>query len=274
MTKKRVKNIIFNVIIRMRKPYYQGVAAELAFFFLMSMVPLTTILIELLGIFSISADIIDKLITLYVSGEVAESLRAYLIYKPSKTLSLVFIVFSLWAASKAQYSMIRIANYTYSGFNYGRGFIRERFRAIITVIITVLFLAFSLAILVYGEIFVSIINPFVYEIIGFPFRIIEPWYALRWPLGIGFYFLTISFIHYLLPSKKLPIKKLIPGSIFTSAGMLIASWIYSYYTSNFAAHNLLYGSLGTLVGLLIWFYILGLVMVLGIVLNAAWEETK
>jgi membrane protein len=83
MTKKRAKEILVTVIIRMRKPYYQGVAAELAFFFLLSMVPLFTILGEFMGVFSISMDLIDELITQYVSEEVADTLGEYLKYTPS-----------------------------------------------------------------------------------------------------------------------------------------------------------------------------------------------
>lgn len=274
MSKKRAYEILFNVIGRMRKPYYQGVAAELAFFFLLSMVPLLIIFGEFLGLFSISMNIIHELITQYVSVEVAESLQDYLDYTPSGTFSLIFIVFALWAASKAQYSMIRIANYTYTGLNTGRGFIRERIRSIITVIITILLLGFSLAILVYGEPLVGVFGLYVEEILEIPFNYNQFWYALRWPFAIAIYFFAISFINYTLPSKKLPYKKLLPGSILTSAGMLIASWIYSYYASHFSNYDLLYGSLGTVVGLLVWFYILGYVMVVGIVINAAWEETR
>lgn len=274
MTGKRVKDIIYTVIVRMQKPYYQGVAAELAFFFLMSMVPLFIILGEFLGLFSISIDIIEELIAQYVSFEVAATLDAFLEYTPSGTFSLIFIVFALWSASKAQYAMIRIANYTYTGLNAGGGFIRDRLRAIVTVIITMALVVFSLAILVYGEPLVRIAGLYVENVSGLPFTYDQFWYAFRWPMGIAVYFLAISYINYALPTKKLPLKKLLPGSILTSAGMLISSWFYSYYISHFANHDLLYGSLATVVGLLFWFYILGYVIVIGIVFNAAIEETK
>lgn len=274
MTADRAKKILFNVIERMKKPYYQGVAAELAFFFLMSMVPLFIIIGEFLGIFSISLHVIEELLAQYVSMEAAESLRGYLNYTPSGTFSVFFIGFALWAASKAQFSMIRIANYTYTGLNGGRGFFRERFRSILTVLVTISLLVFSLAILVYGEPIVNLIGLYVEKFLGLPFGFDQLWIALRWPLGIAVYFLAVSFINYILPSERPPFKKIIPGSLLTSAGMLIASWIYSFYTSNFSSYDFLYGSLGSVVGLLFWFYILGYVMVVGIVFNAAYEETK
>ncbi len=275
MNRKRAKKIVLGVINRMKKPYYEGAAAELAFFYLLSMVPLFTIFGELLGFFSISLHLINDILADYVSDRLADSLAAYLQYTPSGTISVLFVVFALWAASKAQFSMIRIANYTYFGENSsGKGFFKERTRSIFTMLVTILLVVFSLAILVYGESIMRIATLYIEEILGLPFGLDHFWYALRWPIGIAVYFLAISFINYSLPTARMPFKKIIPGSVFASAGMLITSWAYSYYASTFANQNLLYGSLGSVVGLLIWFYFLGNVLVIGIILNAVWEETK
>lgn len=274
MSKKRVKDILSNVIVRMQKPYYQGVAAELAFFFLMSMVPLFTILGEFLGAFSISMDIISDLIGQYVSEDVVINIKDYLEHTPSGTINIIFIVFALWSASKAQFSMIRIANFTYTGLNVGMGFIKERLRAMVSVVMTIMLIVFSLAILVYGEPLIKIMDLYAENVLDIPFSFNQIWYVLRWPLGIAIYFFTISFIYYFLPTKRIAYKKLLPGSIITSAGMLISTWVYSYYTTRFSNYDVLYGSLATVVGLLFWFYILGYVIVIGIVFNAALEETK
>jgi membrane protein len=274
MNKKRVKEVLINVFVRMQKPYYQGVAAELAFFFLMSMVPLFIITGELLGIFSLSVDVIERLLGEYVSAEVAASLTEYISYTPSGTISALFLLFALWSASKAQFSMIQIANYTYTGLNAGKGFFRERLRAMITVMATIFLLAFSLAILVYGKPIVNVVSLYVEKILYIPFRFNELWYILRWPVGIALYFFGITFINYILPSERMALKKIIPGSALASAGMLVSTWAYSYYMSKFSNYDMFYGGLASVIGLLFWFYILGYIIVIGIVFNAALEETR
>lgn len=274
MNKRRIKEVLINVFVRMRKPYYQGVAAELAFFFLMSMVPLIIITGEFLGVFSLSVDVIGGLLEEYVSSEVAESLTEYIHYTPSGTISALFLLFALWSASKAQYSMIQIANYTYTGLNAGRGFFRERLRAMITVVATIILLVFGLAILVYRKPIVNVVSLYVEEILHIPFRFNELWYILRWPLGIALYFFGITFINYILPSQRMALKKIIPGSALASAGMLVATWAYSYYMSRFSNYDMFYGGLASVIGLLFWFYILGYIIVIGIVFNAALEETR
>lgn len=263
------------IIKRMTDPYFQGVAAELAFFFLLSMVPIAIILGELMGVFSISMGVIRNLLSQYVSPEIYSNLASYLTYTPSGAISIAFILFALWAASKAQYSMMRISNYSFTGHpSGGRSFFRERIRAVKTILITLFTLAFSLLILVYGEIIINLITAYVNKFLNLNFTFDGIWFVLRWPIAMALYFLMISYNYYVLPSERIRFRKILPGSILASAGMLLATWIYSYYATVFANYDLLYGSLAAIVALLFWFYILGYILVIGIQVNVVWEQTK
>ena len=273
MGKRNYLHMAILVFKRMSEPYYQGVAAELAFFFLMSLVPTAIILGELLGIFSLSMELLQDILKSYVSAEISESISTFLQYTPSGAISAAFIVFALWSASKAQFSMMKITNYSFTGKSSGRGFIRERLRAIKTVLITLFTLVFGLIILVYGEIIIKIIGAYVTDILNLPFAFDSAWFILRWPIAMALYFLMISYNYYVLPSEKVRFKAILPGSILASAGMLLATWIYSYYISIFANYDLLYGSLAAIVALLFWFYILGFILVIGIQVNVVWAQT-
>jgi len=275
MKNRRFLNMTLMIIKRMSDPYYQGVAAELAFFFLLSMVPIAIILGELLGVFSISMGVLRNLISNYVTPEIYAQISPYINYTPSGAISIAFIVFALWAASKAQYSMMRISNYSFTGHpSGGRSYFRERFRAIKTILITLFTLVFSLLIVVYGEVIISVFTAYVNKFLHASFTFDGIWFLLRWPVALAMYFLMISYNYYVLPSERIPFRKILPGSILASAGMLIATWIYSYYATVFANYDLLYGSLASIVALLFWFYILGYILVIGIQVNVVWEQTK
>ncbi|QOX64028.1 YihY/virulence factor BrkB family protein [Anoxybacterium hadale] len=275
MSGRRLLNMTLMIIKRITDPYYQGVAAELAFFFLLSLVPAAIILGEMLGVFSISMNAIKDLLAQYVSPEISASLSDYLTYNPSGAISAAFIVFALWAASKASYSLMRISNYSFTGHpSGGRGFIRERLRAVKTILITIFTLAFGLLILVYGEIIIHVFTAYVNQFLHLQFVFDNIWFVLRWPVALALYFLMISYNYYVLPSERIKFRKILPGSIVASSGMLLASWIYSYYASVFANYDLLYGSLAAIVALLFWFYILGYILVIGILVNAVWDQTK
>jgi len=275
MNNRRFLNMTLMIIKRMSDPYYQGVAAELAFFFLLSMVPIAIILGELMGVFSISMGVIRDLLSQYVTADIYENLSTYLTYTPSGAISAVFILFALWAASKAQYSMMRISNYSFTGHTSGgRSWFRERIRAIKTIVITLFTLVFSLLILVYGEILISIFTAYVNKFLNLNFTFDSIWFVLRWPVAMALFFLMISYNYYVLPSERIRFRKILPGSILATVGMLMATWVYSYYASVFADYDLLYGSLAAIVALLFWFYIMGYILVIGIQVNVVWEETK
>jgi len=100
-------------------------------------------------------------------------------------------------------------------------------------------------------------------------------FALRLPLiNMLVYPAGILLLYYILPSRKLPWRSILPGSLLTGAGGILVTVGYSFYLNHFADYSMLYGSLAGLVGLLLWLYLMGFVMVLGIVFNAALLEEK
>jgi membrane protein len=267
-------NIIYFIMRKMRDPYYAGAPAELAFFFLLSMVPLTIVLGELLGLFSISINWIFAIVEKYASFEVAEALTPYLNYQPSGTVNFAFLALALWASSRGQYSLIRISNYAYEHGGISFSYIHERFRAIKTVVLTLFLIAFSLVILIYGESILKVIAIYFNQTFDLEFTVRKIWLVARWPIAIAVYFLTISYTYAILPAEKLKIKAVIPGALFSSAFILISSLIYSKYLAGFTGKYVLYGSLATIVVLLFWFYMVGFILVIGIQLNIAWRDVK
>ncbi|HKM28801.1 MAG TPA: YihY/virulence factor BrkB family protein [Anaerovoracaceae bacterium] len=269
--KKRVPRMILLAIKQFQDPYYQGFAAQIAFYFLLSLVPIIIVLSQLVGIFEVSLDFLEDMIDNYVSSDVTSILKDLLNYKPVGATNVFFIILALWAASRAQFSMARITNYTISdGKTTGKGYFKERIRAVGTIIITLFTIAFSLIILVYGETIVDIVFGKIVE----GSVVDKLWQFLRWPIAMLLYFLMISYNYYVLPSERVPFKRILPGSTFASVGMLLVTMLYSNYTSYIANYDLIYGSLATIVALLFWFYFLAWVWCLGVVFNKVWSETK
>lgn len=272
----RLARVTRSVIKRMLDPYFQGAAAELGFYFLFSMLPISILLGQLMGVFSISRNLVNELVRQYVVPEFAAKLEPYLYYTPSGTLSAVFIVFALWAASKAQFSLIRISNYSYEhelkGFR--KAYIQERIRAVGTMLLMLFLIVFSLIILVYGEILLNLVSLYLYNFLSITLQIDAIWYLIRWPVGVAVIFLIICYNYHAFPYEKLPYHKVIPGSLFASAGILFTTWVYSIYVVKFSSYDLLYGSMATIMALLFWFYLLGTILVIGIQVNIAWEQER
>lgn len=270
------RKLIRMVTLGIRKfsdPYYQGFAAQLSFYFMLSLVPvlllvsqvLTTVfkknlqqavgwLVDYMGESPVTAQI-DKLMTASGGG----------------AMSIVFVLVAIWAASRAQFSLMRIANFTFSGGrSTGRGFFRDRLRAMKTMALIILTVIFAIVVLMYGDVILSL----TLKIIGREDSAAALWLWLRWPIAIVLYFFMISYIYYVLPSNKVKYREVIPGSVFASVGLLVVTVLYSRYVAEVADYNLLYGSLATIVALMFWFYFLAWVLFLGILVNSVWYETR
>lgn len=250
-------------------PYYQGFAAQMSFYIMLSLVPTIIVLSQLLGILDISLDFLNEWIGKYVAPGMGETLKNLLSYRPATTSNIVLIVMALWAASRAQFSMMRIANYTYTSGRTTGNFWKERFRSLKTMSLTVFTLAFVAVILVYGKLILQLILGQIID--GTMIDMLWTW--LRWPLAGMLYFLMVSYNYYVLPNEKLPFREIVPGSIFGSVGMLVVTIVYSYYANYAVNYDIIYGSLASMVALLFWFYFLSWALCLGILFNKVWKDT-
>lgn len=269
MNSRLVKMILLG-IKQFRDPYYQGFAAQMSFFFMLSLVPAVIVLSQLLGIMDISLDFLEGWIDAYVAPSMSGVLKQLLSYRPATTSNIIMIAMALWAASRAQFSMMRIANYTYSSGKTTGSFWRERIRSLKTMSLTLFTLAFVAIILVYGKMILLIIFGQIIE--G---SVIESlWTFLRWPLAGVLYFLMVSYNYYVLPNEKMAFREILPGSLFGAVGMLVVTIFYSFYANYTVNYDIIYGSLASIVALLFWFYFLSWALCLGILFNKVWKDTK
>ena len=130
----------------------------------------------------------------------------------------------------------------------------------------------SLLVLVYGNSILSLLSSALDRYFGIEFHVEDIYMILRWPIIFLIYFFFIAVNYSLLPNKKVPLRRTLPGSLFASVGIIIASLAYQIYFSYFSNLNLIYGSLAAIIALLLWFYWLGYILLVGLILNAVWYE--
>jgi len=91
----------------------------------------------------------------------------------------------------------------------------------------------------------------------------------KWILIVAMLFLAISALYYLVPAKKKEFRFISPGSILATALFIITSLGFSAYANNFGQWNKLYGSIGTLIVVMIWLYLNSLALLVGFELNVS-----
>ena len=91
--------------------------------------------------------------------------------------------------------------------------------------------------------------------------------TLKWIVIILLMLLAISFLYWLAPAKKSEFRFISPGSILATALFILTSLGFSAYVNNFGQYNKLYGSIGTLIVILVWLYLNSIALLIGFELN-------
>jgi membrane protein len=91
----------------------------------------------------------------------------------------------------------------------------------------------------------------------------------RYSLLILQIFIGIVLLYNYGPSGKRAWRFISPGAILATVLILVSSWAFSFYVANFNQYNKLYGSIGTLMVILLWIYLNALVLIIGFELNAS-----
>lgn len=250
---------------QLNDPYYQGMAAQIAFYFMLSLVPMVLLISQIMGaVLGTTLDDAIGWILDNAEGTLGKTLKGLLTYKSGGLSNIIYVLIALWAASRAQFSMMRINNYINTeGWSTGTGYFHERIRAVLNIFLTMIAIIAALVFMSYGD-----------KVIKLVLNDADLWLYLRWPIALVLFFMVISVYYYTMPEKKVKIREIVPGSIFASAGLLLVTFIYSRYTSSVADYDIIYGAMATIVALMFWFFFLAWVFCLGMIFNKVWKDTK
>ena len=138
---------------------------------------------------------------------------------------------------------------------------------------TALKLTFMIAILLLGSLILIIAEKSVFEwIYGF-FDIRSEWIKwffdlLRYIIILALFFFTISSIYFYGPAVKERFRFISAGSTFATLLFIITSLLFSYFVNNFGTYNKVYGSIGSIIVIMLWMYFNCMVLILGYEINA------
>jgi membrane protein len=251
---------------RVREDNATDLAAQLAFYFLLSLFPFLVFTITLLGYTHITAEDVLELIQQFAPGETLDPIRKNLqeVFEQRKGGLLSFsILGTIWAASAALNATIGALNRAY-GVSESRPFLKARAVAILLTFMMILVILISLVLPVFGEMILRLVSLFL-EI---PPIFSMIWTLMRWVVSFCILVGAFVIIYYLAPNKKLRIRGVIIGALFAAIGWQVTSLAFSFYLDNFANYPATYGGLGTIIALMIWFYLTALIIILGGELNA------
>jgi membrane protein len=258
--------------------FYQGVskgsltarASSIAFSFFLALFPMIIVFFTLIPFIPIQnfQELVINFINNIVPDQAEPLIRSTvvdIIQRPrGKLLSLTFVLATVFATNGID-SVIEAFNNTYHTIET-RSWIKQKLISTLLFFIISFILIISIVLLTTSSIFLDFLveNKILTSIITVYLLIIGKWIIL-----IGMFFFTMSFIYYLGPAKSSKFRFISPGSTLATFLTLIATLGFNFYVSNFSSYNALYGSIGTLLIVLIWIYFNAIILLIGFELNAS-----
>ncbi|MEW6444019.1 MAG: YihY/virulence factor BrkB family protein [bacterium] len=245
-----------------------GLAAELGFWYFYSIFPFLIFFIALTSFLPV-ADDPEKVLGLMqdalppsVYQVVGPTLHDTLI-RPKSWLAVGTLILALWAASTAVSSLVSTLNRVYRVPETRPYWKRKGVALLLTgsliigCLVAFLFLVLAPVLTRYlaGRAHLEVdLHPFL--------QVLRP--------GVGVLVLVVSFaiIYRYAPDTRLTWRSVLPGSIVAMIGSFGVSRAFAYYLQNFAYYNRLYGTLGAVIAMMTWFYLVGLMVLLGGLVNS------
>lgn len=263
--KKRISTFIHELLKNIKKPEMKILPGQLAFYFVLTLIPLVAIVGSIINIMDIPTEILSSRLSIELPSAVKALILQISTEKQLSAHLIVFMITSLVLASNGTHSMIVTSNHIYKIKD--KSYLNRRIKALFMLVNLILLLVFIVIFLVFGDKIISYIwslgdNSRLHNIVYTLYRV------LKYPLSLLFIYVSIKILYTMAPDKTLKSRHVTYGAVFTSITWIIATKIFSLYVDKFAVYDSFYGSISSLIVLLLWIYILAYVFVLGMVLNA------
>ncbi|UXH46662.1 YihY/virulence factor BrkB family protein [Rossellomorea vietnamensis] len=243
-----------------------GLAAQIAYYFLLSLFPLLIFVVTLLPYLPVNQGDILGLVRDFAPGEtmsmIEETLQDVMSNRNSGLLS-VSIIATIWSASNGMNAIVKSLNRAYD-VEETRSFIATRLMSILLTFAMILVFVIALLLPVFGK----QIGLFLFSQFGFSDQFLTIWNGIRWAITPIILFIIFVGLYYFAPSKRIKCLSAFPGAIFATLGWVLASLAFSYYVGSYGNYSATYGSIGGIIVLMIWFYLTGIIIMIGGEINA------
>ena len=248
---------------QMTKKNISTFAASTAFFLFLSMIPLLMALCAVLPYTTLTEDNLISAITQFTPDAMDAMVVRIVsdVYARSAGTITVFALVAIWSAAKAMLALIYGLNEV-NDFEEKRNYFVLRTIACFYTVIILVAIVIALLVMVFGNVIVDILLadiPPLHIVVRFimHFRFLVSWVILTF---------IFAMIYTFVPSMKLKFKSQLPGAAFAAVLWSAASFAFAVYVDHFNGFGT-YGSLTTVVILMLWFYMLMYILMIGAHIN-------
>ncbi len=239
-------------------------AAQAAYFFMLCMIPIILLLLTLVQYTPVTkADVMTAVIQVFPSS--VDSMMTSIVnqvYNQSTGIIPITVLVALWSAGKGVLAINTGLNCVYK-CNETRNYVLLRIRSTAYTVMFILVIILLLVLSVFGNSLNIFIEEHVPFLKGAADWLIEARVFITPSVLVVFSLLTYKF----LPNRKDKYIRQLPGAVFAAIGWMVVSWVFSVYVDIFEGFSSMYGSLTTIVLIMLWLYFCMYSILLGAELN-------
>lgn len=247
----------------MSKKNISAFAASTAFFLFLSLIPMLMLLCALIpytplteaNLMSVARDIAPSAMAPLLVNMIAE------VYDKSIGIISITAVVTIWTAGKGMLALMRGLN-AINDVEENRNYFLLRTVASLYTVLTLIVTVFSLLIMVFGNTLVGIIekqiprSAYIFDLL-LHFRIFLVWAVIT---------LIITFMYTYVPGSRMGFRMQLPGAVVAAVSWSFITWGFSVYVDKFNGFGA-YGSLTTIIILMLWLYACMYIVMAGAFLN-------
>ena len=263
-----VVKYIESIINKMIKADFAGMAAEMAFMFILGFFPF---ILFMMYCFAWIGQKTAGLHILYglthiapsdVSRLMMNTLEQLVIFKQGGLMAIICFFVTIALSSNAIAAIMKGLNRAFET-EETRPFIYTRILSVIMVFFNTVVLLIMVNLVIFGKIILTLLHN--YSVLP---EIVYSWIVfLRWPASFIILFITTYFSYLILPDIKGPIKikhrAAFVGTTFFSIFWILGSWSFSLYLNNLNTYNRVFGTIGAFIIMMVWLYYTSMIILLG-----------
>ncbi|ANY67245.1 ribonuclease [Paenibacillus sp. BIHB 4019] len=270
--KSKTMRFFLDMYVRFRDDDVPGVAAQLTFYLILAFFPFLLFVVSLLGFVQLSGDsLVAELIRLLPAetGEAISKVLEEITQGSNGTLLSVGMLATVWSASNGMNAIIKGLNTAYEE-QESRPFWKIRGIALIATLVLGLVITLVMLMLVFGQ----TISSYLFNLLHVPSESEWVWNLVKYAIPLAAMLIVFTMLYWIAPNRRLTIKEVLPGVLFTTIGWVAASMLFQFYINNFGSYSKTYGSIGGIIILLVWLFITSHIIILGGEMNACLARSR
>lgn len=263
-----IKEIKETFVTILKKPEMQILPGQIAFYFLMSIIPIA-------AIGTIAASYITKSLNfMEIINSVIPDVIANIIIVFSDNMQLNGVAFILLlyilVGSNAPGSIIIASNMLYKVKQ--PPYVKLKIKAAFMTIMLVILILFVILVPLLGDLIVRLAVALINTDILYQYT--WTYQILKAVISFFIIYILIKMLYTFAPSKRIKSSTTTRGALFTTISWIIVTYLFSFYIKNIANYNQVYGNFASVLILLMWLYFLAYLFVVGMAINVDYYQKK